>query len=412
MSYFINKIDQVKKMFFNEEKREPEKTVKKTPNTLEIKTDYDLEKNESYDFENKSQRSMNISNKIANIGINDENEYISEDDDDDDIYDDMPYTFENLYSRQVSEYHYINDRLNRTFGSCMDYNSTKYQIHLCIFTINGACHYKGNVMPFLQFVFENNPGIFKFPSIEFNCPDKNTIDNDLNKEPTNEDDDVYFKNECIKKLLDIFEIDQIDETMMDKIYKGFLEFDENNIFVVFDFTYTPLSFKKEEKQSFLFFSSKVDKYEWGIIDEIRKKEIRKIPIENKVINFFQKYRYMNEIKTNDHNLLQIPSSLYLCKYENGSYKNVIDTPNTNYEKRSMHPHLGFFYFFSIEQLQTNAKRYAVFSENNIILDKPFEKMKEHNEEYIVTRLKHSVFEYVENNQSIWCIKPDSLFYEM
>jgi hypothetical protein len=185
---------------------------------------------------------------------------------------------------------------------------------------------------------------------------------------------------------------------MEKIYKGFLEFDENNIFVVFDFTYIQsIIFKTEESKSFLFFSTKIEKYEWGIIDEIRKKEIQKIPIENLVLDFFQKYRYMNEIKTDNRTLLSIPSSLYLC----------------NYEKRSMHPHLGFFYFFSVEQLQKDAKRCAIFSENNIVLDRTFDKMKEDDiHEYNNILLKYSVFEYVENNKTIWCVKPDTLFCEL
>jgi hypothetical protein len=417
MSFFINKIDQVKKMFFNEDTSEPEKNIKKTPNTIEINTDYDLEKTHT----NKENFSHIPTNKftqhtLSNFhdvdGIDEDyNDADYEEEEEENIYDSAPYTFKNLYSEQVSEYYYINDRLNRNFGSCMDFDSTKYQIHFCIFKINEQCHFKGSKIPFLEFVFEKKNNVFAFPSIEFNCPHKQTIDDDLNKEPVEEDDDdVYFKNECIKKLLDIFELEQIDESLMEKMYKGFLEFDENNIFVVFDFTYIPsYYFKTEEKQSFLFFSSTVDKYEWGIIDEIRKKEIQKTPIENLVVNFFQKYRYMNEIKTYNRTLLPVPSSLYLCKYENGSYKNITENLHTNYEKRSEHPYLGFFYFFS----QTGSKRYAVFSENNIVFDRTFEKMKEmDSNEYNSILLNKSVFEYVENNQSIWCIKPDSLFCEL
>lgn len=404
MSYFINKINQVKKLFFNKDTPilEPEKTVKKFPNKVEI--------NETINPE------LHLETYNSN-----ENDYDGDDDDysieesDDEIYDDMPYAFKNLYSEQVSTYHYINDRLTRTFGTCMDYDSTKYKIHFCIFTINDNCSFNGNSMPFLQFVFEKNPSIYSFPSIEFNCPNKRPNDADIDKPMSSEhDEDVYFKNECIKKLLDIFEIDKIDESMMEEIYKGFLEFDENNIFVVFDFTYIPsISFKPEEKQSLLFFSTKVEKYDWGIIDEIRKKEIQKVPIENIVLDFFQKYRYMNEIKTNDKTLLPIPSSLYLCKYDNGSYTNITESMSINFEKRSEHPHLGPFYFFSTEQLQSDAKRYAVFSENNIILDRSFDKMKEMGiNEYNSILLNHSVFEYVENNESIWCVKPDSLFCEL
>jgi hypothetical protein len=398
---------QVRNSFFNEPTKTtentPDKTVKKTLDKIEIKDtirpDSDLEK---YDSEDSQYISKNIYEELL------KSEYNYDTDDSDDVYDEMPYIFKNIYSEHVSTYHYINDRLTRNFGTCMDYDSPKYQIHFCIFSINQECNFKGTVLPFLQFVFEKKTGVFTFPSIEFNCP---------NKQISETNDDVYFKNECIKKLLDIYEIEGIDESMMEKIYKGFLEFDENNIFVVFDFTHFCISNSegcldakfKTETQTTFFSSTEVEKYEWGIIDEIRKKEIQKTPIENIVLDFFQKYRYMNEIKTNSLTLLPIPSSLYLCKYDNGSYNAISETINTNYEKRSEHPNLGFFYFFS----QTGSKRHAVFSENNIVLDRGFEKMKEmDSNEYNSMLLNKSVFEYVENNETIWCVKPDSLFCEL
>ncbi len=404
MSYFINKIDQVRKMFFNKETIQPDKTVKKIQNKIEIKEtiepEHHLERYKSNEYDDD----------VEDEHDDDELNYEGDSDkdlDNDDIYDDMPYAFKNLYSEQVLTYHYINDRLSRTFGTCMDYDAEMYKIHFCIFAINDACHFKGAKKPFLQFAFEKKSNIFSFPSIDFNCPHKQISGKD---DITEEDDDVYFKNECIKKLLDIIEIDKIDESMMDEIYKGFLEFDENNIFVIFDLTNYPLiNFKTEKQQNMFFLTTELEKYEWGIIDEIRKKEIQKIPIENIVLEFFQKYRYMNEIKTNDKTLLPIPSSLYLCKYENGSYNNVSEEVNINYEKRSEHPYLGFFYFFS----QTGSKRYAVFSENNVVLDRSFEKMKEMDiNEYNSILLNKSVFEYNENNQTIWCVKPDSLFCEL
>jgi hypothetical protein len=404
MSYFINKIDQVRKMFFNKETIEHDKTVKKIPNKIEIRETIEPE----HHLETYKSNENEDDDEYTELN----NYYDDEESDNDDIYDDMPYAFKNLYSEQVSTYHYINDRLSRTFGSCMDYDSEMYKIHFCIFTINDVCHFKGAKKPFLQFAFEKKPNIFSFPSIDFNCQHKQIPGKDDTTEPIahDEDDDVYFKNECIKKLLDIIEIDKIDESMMEEIYKGFLEFDENNIFVVFDLTnYPSVNFKTEKQQNMFFLTTEVEKYDWGIIDEIRKKEIQKIPIENIVLEFFQKYRYMNEIKTNDKTLLPIPSSLYLCKYENGSYVNVTESIVTNFEKRSEHPYLGFFYFFS----QTGSKRYAVFSENNIVLDRSFEKMKEMDtNEYNSILLNKSVFEYVENNQSIWCVKPDSLFCEL
>ena len=115
MSYFINKIDQVRKMFFNKETIEPEKTVKKMPNKIEIKETIEPEHHlESY--------KTNANKNTFDISYDDDDE-LNYESDIDDIYDDMPYTFKNLYSEQVSTYHYINDRLSRTFGSCMDYDS-------------------------------------------------------------------------------------------------------------------------------------------------------------------------------------------------------------------------------------------------------------------------------------------------
>ena len=403
MSYFINKINQVRKMFLNQETIQPDKTVKKIPNKIEIK--------ETIEPKHHLEKYKSNENEYDNDELNYEGDS-DKDFDNDDIYDDMPYAFKNLYSEQVSTYHYINDRLSRTFGTCMDYDTEMYKIHFCIFAINDVCHFKGIKKPFLQFAFEKKPNIFSFPSIDFNCPHKQLSGKDDTTKPisNDEDDDVYFKNECIKKLLDIIEINKVDESMMEEIYKGFLEFDENNIFVIFDLTnYPSINFKTEKQQNMFFLTTEVEKYEWGIIDEIRKKEIQKIPIENIVLDFFQKYRYMNEIKTNDKTLLPIPSSLYLCKYENGSYKNITESINTNFEKRSEHPYLGFFYFFS----QTGSKRYAVFSENSVVVDRSFEKMKEIDiNEYNSILLNKSVFEYIENNQSIWCVKPDSLFCEL
>jgi hypothetical protein len=129
MSFFINKIDQVKKMFLNQETKEPENPVKKTPNTIEIKTDYDLDKNDIQESIQHRLSYFDDNEELYNEDINDEDE---------DVYDSAPYTFNNLYTEDVSEYHYISDRLNRTFGSCMDFDSTKYQIHFCIFKINYA----------------------------------------------------------------------------------------------------------------------------------------------------------------------------------------------------------------------------------------------------------------------------------
>ena len=338
--------------------------------------------------------------------------YISTDDDSDSdnglIYDKSPYIFKNLYSSNEQYFHYINDRLNKEFGGCMDTDSTKYKIHFCIYAINGTCSFRGDIMPFLQFIFENNGGIYSFPSMEFNCS------------PTVEPD-VYFKNECIKKLLDLFPIKQIDEDILEDIYKGFLEYDDSNIFVVFDFSnfFKSMIWESTETTIMSTFLSSMKKetysYVWGIVDDILEKKINNTPIENIIAEFFTKYRYMREIKKEYGSIASLPMIAYLCKFENDSYVNITQSEKNknSYEKRSDHPLLGPFYIFSKDKINENAKRYAVFTENNIVIDDDLEVINE-NDPTFFNRviLNKSVIEYTSNNESFICIKPETFFYEL
>lgn len=335
---------------------------------------------------------------------------IDSDSDSDDglIYDKSPYIFKNLYSSNEQYFHYINDRLNKEFGGCMDTDSTKYKIHFCIYAMNGTCSFRGDIMPFLQFIFENNGGVSSFPTMEFNCSP--------NVEP-----DVYFKNECIKKLLDLFPIKQIDEDILEDIYKGFLEYDESNIFVVFDFSnfFKSMIWESTETTIMSTFLSSMKKethsYIWGIVDDIVEKNINNIPIGNIIVEFFNKYRYMKEIKKEYGSIASVPMIAYLCKYENSVYVNINQSDNlkNSYEKRSDHPLLGPFYIFSKDKINENAKRFAVFTENNIVVDDKLESISESDPTFFNrVILNKSVIEYTANNESLLCIKPETFFYEL
>jgi len=336
-----------------------------------------------------------------------DDEYVS-DSDDGLIYDKSPYIYKNLYSSNEQYFHYINDRLNKEFGGCMDTDSTKYKIHFCIYAMNGTCSFRGDIMPFLQFIFENNGGVYSFPSMEFNCS-------------PNVDADVYFKNECIKKLLDLFPIKQIDEDILEDIYKGFLEYDESNIFVVFDFSnfFKSMIWESTETTIMSTFLSSMKKetysYVWGIVDDSVEKSINNIPIGNIILEFFDKYRYMKEIKKEYGSIASVPMIAYLCKFENGSYVNINQSDNfkNSYEKRSDHPLLGPFYIFSKDKINENAKRFAVFTENNIVIDDKLESMSESDPTFFNrVILNKSVIEYTENNENLLCIKPETFFYEL
>jgi len=230
----------------------------------------------------------------------------------------------------------------------------------------------------------------------------------------NEDEeDVYFKNECIKLLLEKFTIPQIDEETLDKIYKGFLEFDNDNIFVVFDFTslIESISLGKNANTNnafnlSLFTPSNKPDFKWAIMYDIWNKQINDVPIDDIVVRFFKKYRYMNEIRTDYEGITFTPIPCYLGKYENNEFVNV---PGGEMALRSNHPTFGPFYYFSRESTLPNSARYAVFTENNIVLDDLLERFEP---EYFSDILTNSVIEYSENKKQLLCVKPESFFYPL
>lgn len=305
MSFFINNINKLRESLYKtlslEVKPLDIKTPKKTENKHTINETYD----DFTDGNPEPSNSLPLANSLS-VGF-DDFEYIHDFDDYEDFYvdhepqhiirEETPYIFKDEVSKKEFEYHYIGERLSKQFGFCMNHENDKYNIHFCIFTMNQKCSYQETPLPFLEFLFENKDDIFQFPTMEFQCME-------------NVDDDVYFKNECIKFLMEESITNNVfDESMMEKIYKGFVEYDENNIFVVFDFT------EHAMKQS-------ESLHTWATVDEIVKKRINTYisethsnepNISNIVCDFFEKYRYMKEIKVNVGSVFVTPTVMYLCK---------------------------------------------------------------------------------------------------
>jgi hypothetical protein len=124
---------------------------------------------------------------------------------------------------------------------------------------------------------------------------------------------------------------------------------------------------------------------------------------------------MKEIKKEYGSIASVPMIAYLCKFENGSYVNINQSDNfkNSYEKRSDHPLLGPFYIFSKDKINENAKRFAVFTENNIVIDDKLESMSKSDPTFFNrVILNKSVVEYTENNENLLCIKPETFFYEL
>jgi len=446
MSYFINKIKEARQYFTNTLDKIANKTKEKIVlEELDDEKEITIELNQPVKSENEEKTvtpETNVAEQapspkidsveedeetpspkidsveeeeetaLPNINVDDNSDNISipymssddleRDEDDDSLYDDNPYIFNHHYTNEQLRFHYINDRLAKTFGpACLVAESSKYKVHFCIFAMNGTCSFKGTVMPFLQFIVEPDNGTYKFITMDFQCSQ-------------NEDEeDVYFKNECIKLLLEKFTIPQIDEETLDKIYKGFLEFDNDNIFVVFDFTslIESISLGKNANTNnafnlSLFTPSNKPDFKWAIMYDIWNKQINDVPIDDIVVRFFKKYRYMNEIRTDYEGITFTPISCYLGKYENNEFVNV---PGGEMALRSNHPTFGPFYYFSRESTLPNSARYAVFTENNIVLDDLLERFEP---EYFSDILTNSVIEYSENKKQLLCVKPESFFYPL
>ena len=144
-------------------------------------------------------------------------------------------------------------------------------------------------MPFLQFLMDANTK--SFPTMEFSC----SLDNLENV-------DVYFKNECLKKCLEYFAIEENITPefleIMKIINNGFLEIDENNIVVVFDLS------------NFLKIPLRYSKYPlWIGVDEIEQ-------MSDFTKSVFAKYEYLKTLKTSENDEVETPRILYLYNVAN------------------------------------------------------------------------------------------------
>jgi hypothetical protein len=289
-----------------------------------------------------------------------------------DVYVDEPYTIYNQVTGEFKEYYYMGDKyLNQIYGFCMNPEIVK-KIQLYVFRFNKKCHYLGDPLPFLEIICENSS---EFPQFDFQCPVTN-------------DDDQYFKNECISQLINILPIEnKLNDTIIDRLYRGFIEVDDTNLVVVFDISEFP---DVELRNS--------HRYNFRIMDEIK----------NGIID---KYTFMKDIKDASKQVIDPPILLYMMKYTGNHFEPIYeDTNETNIsllENRSNHPTFGNFYYFSSDVLQKDQnkmlKRYAAFIRNPIDLTENVE----------ADNLSiYSVIKFKENEKTIYCIKPESLFYAL
>jgi len=262
------------------------------------------------------------------------------------LFDETPYIFMNKKTHEHYTFHYLNDnKLNKLFGFCSDSNIYVYKVHFCMFAVNGSCrNIDGTPIPFLQFLMDSNTK--SFPMTKFSC----SLDNLENV-------DVYFKNECLKKCLEYFAIEEniTPEILeiMKTINNGFLEINDNDIVVVFDlsdFLKLPLRYSKSPL--------------WIGVNEIEQ-------MDHFTKYVFAKYKYLKTLKTSENDVVEPPRILYLYNVVNGTYiEKTQQDAVTIVDNRTLHPVYGNFHYFIEVPPEASSElylKYSVFEENVIDL---------------------------------------------
>jgi len=256
---------------------------------------------------------------------------------------DTTYEYKSANSKS-REFYYLQDELNKQF----DCQGTR-TIHLCIFAFNDSCSFDGEPYPFLQFLAKKAT-TYGFPSFVFECPPN------LDEEQLQ----IHFKNNCLKEVLDFFVIEGSNlhthvTDNMSRSYRGFID-NDNDIYAVYDMT----NFMKLPMRSV------AKSVEWCLLSELNDTNLSDV----RVVDFFDKYRYMSTIQSNT--TIAQPTVMYL--YDIAKRELVVNSKKQSIlEPRSSHPLFGNFYYFVDYCLLSNreCRKYAVFIENMVEMKMEF-----------------------------------------
>ena len=315
-----------------------------------------------------------------------------------------------------------NNPLAQTFGVFNDTENNKaYNIFLCIYRVNIDCK-----IPFIEFLIDID-NVPQFP----NVPNFSCIETDATEEHN-----TYFMNKCLTKLLEILKLHEIfGIELLEKMYKGFVQQDDSNIFVVFE-CFPETDFHPKEN------------VQWVILDELLfKMRIHEKDIDPLLTSFFKKQQFMTELFTDDsyEHQYPLPFLMYLCeknkedkKYYNVIQRSIIDLTTLGVS------FLGDCYYFSsvylprllqspvlIPDIETKSQeqaipdietkspvlipdiqRYAVFTDKSIYILRDISQI---TEIQIETFLKNNstndilTIYFNEDGLSLWCVKSSDTF---
>jgi hypothetical protein len=220
-----------------------------------------------------------------------------------------------------------------------------------------------------------------------------------NDSAIDDEDDVNeieeeFLNQCSQFLKEKIGLESSN------IYKGFLENQQGEIFVFYDFTYVE-------------FSNGV----WGILDEIiNKHRIADTGIQESNYRLFYENQNIIYIKNEEQQKIEIPISGYLCI---PGYKNAFKTNDSLDASISLivekidHPIFKKVYIFSYEPIEyenlDSIKRYVIFTKGaTYLLNNDFELTPEMNIDIFDT----PCVSFYKNGKLFWGVKNNDNFTEL
>jgi hypothetical protein len=326
---------------------------------------------------------------------------------------------EKYINKRKTKFTYIaNDELTKSLDDIKEDNellkkSRIFNVNLCFYTICQDCYIeiKQNVttnddeenenyldipsskqndfFPFVMILLDNG----NFPIIQHEILEYSpNVDND-----DNSPEQISFETDCFIKLNDIMN-NSIHDIIKDmesikKLYKGFVESEDNKheIFAFFDIT--PFQYKPLESSLFY----------WVIMDEILyKKKVFSIPISPNVTQFFKINKHMRYVKNEDGEEYPLPHQLYICK-KNTNYNNLL---KTEVEQNGIitidnNEMCNAFYFTSeaINYVFINGlQRFACFIINCVYIDDIL------NVDNELILGASTIYFHDENKLQLWCVK--------
>jgi hypothetical protein len=137
-----------------------------------------------------------------------------------------------------------------------------------------------------------------------------------------------------------------DPELLVRIYKGFVQRDQNSIYVIFDFTGLLLKETKANRR-------------WAIMDEILLHHaIVGYKISEELSVMFKANPFLTFISDENGTHLDLPSVLYMCGLDSkGDYINLYQSDDKStfslFNERINHPSLGNVYIFSLSPLPSS-----------------------------------------------------------